>query len=72
MYEQVTEGQVRLSAAQKQLLICIISAHRKPEVSLRDLALRKEGCVFTVGLRNTLLRAAAVSDTAHTVTSSWE
>jgi len=45
MHEQVTEGQagvsLRMSAAQKQLLTCILSACRKHEVSLGGLTLRK-------------------------------
>lgn len=47
MHAQVTEGQVgvslRMSAAQKQLLACILLACRKHKVSLGGLPLRKEG-----------------------------
>ena len=58
MHEQVTEGQagvsLRMSAAEKQLLTCILLACRKHEVSLGGLPLRREGCAFTVRLRNRL------------------
>lgn len=58
MHEQGTEGpagvSLKMSAAQKQLLTCVLLACRKHEVSLGGLPLRREGCAFPVGLRNAL------------------
>lgn len=58
MHEQVTEGQagvsLSMSAAQKQLLRCILLAHKKHEVTFGGLPLRNEGYAFMMGLRNML------------------
>lgn len=48
-----------MSTAQKQLLVYIHLAHRKPQVSIGDLPLRKGGCAFTVGIRRYTWTVAA-------------